>query len=200
MRSVRGGGRGTATRNVRPLMLLCRAPPTSRPNVPVAQVLAAPSVKDFVHIISFLLKATVPNFEFDNKFEDEVPAVLKLLGYPYNISRSSLQSVGAPHAWPPILAALSWLVDLLNYTEAANAAESDAADGFDTDGCSDAQGAARTRVTCAAPATAARPRPPSTASPPRARCASSTATATPSRCASEAAPTRRAARWAATRC
>jgi len=30
------------------------------------QVLSAPSVKEFVHIISFLLKATVPNFEFGN--------------------------------------------------------------------------------------------------------------------------------------
>ena len=31
------------------------------------QMLQAPSVRDFVHIISFLLKATVPNFEFGNR-------------------------------------------------------------------------------------------------------------------------------------
>ena len=67
------------------------------------------------------------------EFEDEVPAVLKMLGYPYNISRSALQSVGAPHAWPPILAALGWLVDLLKYSEAAMDAEGEVDNGFETD-------------------------------------------------------------------
>ena len=35
------------------------------------QILTAPSTKDFVFIISFLLKAAVPNFEFgsNSKFE-----------------------------------------------------------------------------------------------------------------------------------
>lgn len=48
------------------------------------QLLTAPSTKDFVYIISFLLKAAVPNFEFgrDSKFEEEVPSILKVLGYP----------------------------------------------------------------------------------------------------------------------
>lgn len=62
-----------------------------------------------------------------------MPAVLKMLGYPYNISRSALQSVGAPHAWPPILAALGWLVDLLKYSEAAMDAEGEVDNGFETD-------------------------------------------------------------------
>ena len=68
------------------------------------------------------------------EFEDEVPAVLKLLGYPNNISRSALASVGAPHAWPPILAALSWLVDLLKYSEAVQMAESDPNNDWASDG------------------------------------------------------------------
>ena len=103
------------------------------------QMLQAPAVSLFVHIMSFLLKATVPNFEFGGRFEDEVPTVLKLLGYPYAIQRTSLQSVGAPHAWPPILAAISWLVDLLRYSEAAasdsalDSAEGADGEGFDED-------------------------------------------------------------------
>ena len=32
---------------------------------------------------------------------EQMKLVLKALGYPYNISKSALQSVGAPHAWPP---------------------------------------------------------------------------------------------------
>ena len=97
------------------------------------QLLTAPSVKDFVHIISFLLKAAIPNFDFDKKFEEEVPEVLKALGYPYNIPKSSLQSVGAPHAWPPILAALAWLVDLLRYSEAVSAEAEGSDSAFDND-------------------------------------------------------------------
>ena len=60
-----------------------------------------------------------------------MPAVLKLLGYPYNIQRGALQSVGAPHAWPPILASLAWLVDLLSYSELSHAEAEAANDGFD---------------------------------------------------------------------
>jgi kinetochore protein NDC80 len=67
------------------------------------------------------------------EFEDEVPVVLKLLGYPFNIQKTALQSVGAPQTWPKILAALSWLVDLLRYAEAVSEAESDGLDGFDVD-------------------------------------------------------------------
>jgi kinetochore protein NDC80 len=37
------------------------------------------------------------------------------MGYPYNISKTSLSAVGSPHAWPQILGAIAWLVDLLIY-------------------------------------------------------------------------------------
>lgn len=77
------------------------------------QILTAPSTKDFVHILSFLLKSAIPNFKFGPKYEDDVPVVLKALGYPYTISKGALSAVGSPHTWPHLLAALSWLVDLL---------------------------------------------------------------------------------------
>ena len=64
-------------------------------------------------------------------FEDEVPAVLDVLGYPYRIQRGTFQSVGAPHAWPPVLSSLAWLVDLLTYSEVAADAEGGENDGFD---------------------------------------------------------------------
>lgn len=44
-----------------------------------------------------------------NKIEDEVPKILKSLGYPYTISKTTMYSVGSSHAWPAILAALTWL-------------------------------------------------------------------------------------------
>eukprot|EP00954_Amorphochlora_amoebiformis_P023923 1362881-Amorphochlora_amoeboformis.AAC.2 len=89
----------------------------------------APSLKDFKNICSFLFKQMDPNFEFSKNFEDDVKdsqfvhiplhirEMLKVLGYPFTISKSSLSAVGSPHTWPPILAMLCWLIELLNYLE-----------------------------------------------------------------------------------
>jgi len=46
-----------------------------------------------------------------------VPALFKLLRYPFQLSKSSLLNVGSPHTWPSILAALHWLVELLIFQE-----------------------------------------------------------------------------------
>lgn len=53
------------------------------------------------------------------KVEDELPALFKQLGYQFPISKSALSAVGSPHTWPGLLAALSWLVELLQYEEKA---------------------------------------------------------------------------------
>ena len=53
------------------------------------------------------------------KIEDDVPALFKRLRYPFGISKSSLFAVGSPHTWPSLLAALTWLAELLNYEEKA---------------------------------------------------------------------------------
>lgn len=53
--------------------------------------------------------------------QEEVPALLKALGYPFAISKSAMLSAGAPHTWPMLLAALSWLRELLEYDEVAHA-------------------------------------------------------------------------------
>ena len=41
--------------------------------------------------------------------------IFKTLGYPYTISKTSLSAVGSPHAWPQLLGAIEWLVELLTY-------------------------------------------------------------------------------------
>lgn len=46
---------------------------------------------------------------------------LLLPRYPFQISKSNLTAVGSPHTWPSLLAALTWLVELLNYQERAEA-------------------------------------------------------------------------------
>ena len=87
--------------------------------------LHSPTQKTFVSIISFLFKSAIPNFQFTdpNKLADEVQQLLKCLGYPCTIQKSHLTTIGAPNSWPNVLAALAWLVDLINYNERAKEIE-----------------------------------------------------------------------------
>jgi kinetochore protein NDC80 len=81
------------------------------------KMLQIPAARDFQNIITFLFRQLDPQFEFKDKFEDEVVTMFKFLGYPTQISKSNLTAVGSPHAWPNILAATVWLIELLSYDE-----------------------------------------------------------------------------------
>lgn len=96
------------------------------------KLLAAPTGKEFAHIISFMFKQLDPNFRLVGKVEDEVPVMFKRLNYPTNISKTAIQAVGSPHSWPNLLAALVWLVELLNYQRAVDDARAGAG-AFDDD-------------------------------------------------------------------
>ncbi|XP_005042003.1 PREDICTED: kinetochore protein NDC80 homolog [Ficedula albicollis] len=74
--------------------------------------LQSPSIKDFLKIFTFIYKFLCPSYELpDSKFEEEIPKVFKNLGYPFPLPKSSMYTVGAPHTWPQIVAALVWLID-----------------------------------------------------------------------------------------
>ncbi|XP_053169449.1 kinetochore protein NDC80 homolog [Hemicordylus capensis] len=74
--------------------------------------LQAPSVKDFVKIFTFIYGFFCPSYELpDSKYEEEIPRIFKEFGYPFALSKSSMYTVGAPHTWPQIVAALVWLID-----------------------------------------------------------------------------------------
>ena len=81
------------------------------------KTLASPTAKDFTMIVQFLFQQFDPNMKAFGKIEDEVPLFFKRLNYPFQISKSALFAVGSPHSWPAVLAALAWLVELLNYNE-----------------------------------------------------------------------------------
>ena len=84
------------------------------------KTLASPTGKDFATVVQFLFQQFDPTFRIQSKVEDEVPAFFKRLNYPFQISKSALFAVGSPHSWPAVLAALTWLVELLNYIEKAD--------------------------------------------------------------------------------
>lgn len=83
------------------------------------------SSKEFESILTFLLHFIDPSFEFKKKLEEELPSLVKCLGYPFNMSKSALSAIGSPHTWPPLLGFLIWLVDLVKYYELGESMEND---------------------------------------------------------------------------
>ncbi|KAI3425309.1 hypothetical protein D9Q98_009074 [Chlorella vulgaris] len=92
------------------------------------KVLASPTTKDFTNVMLFLYRQFDPVLPKTFKLEEEVPQLYKRLKYPFQISKSNLTAVGSPHTWPSLLAALTWLVELLNYQERAEQARQDVGD------------------------------------------------------------------------
>ncbi|MEQ2250642.1 hypothetical protein ILYODFUR_003037 [Ilyodon furcidens] len=82
------------------------------PGMLSAKTLQSPSTKEFVKMFEFIYCQLDPTFKMPNsKVEEEVPAMLKALRYPFVLSKCSMYSVGAPHTWPQALGALMWLID-----------------------------------------------------------------------------------------
>ncbi|KAM4616164.1 kinetochore protein NDC80 homolog [Polymixia lowei] len=76
------------------------------------KTLQSPSTKEFLKIFEFIYSQLDQTFHMPtSKVEEEVPRILKDLGYPFALSKSSMYSVGAPHTWPQVLGALIWLID-----------------------------------------------------------------------------------------
>uniref|UniRef100_A0A8C9Z888 Kinetochore protein NDC80 n=1 Tax=Sander lucioperca TaxID=283035 RepID=A0A8C9Z888_SANLU len=83
-----------------------------------AKTLQSPSTKEFVKVFEFVYRQLDPNFEMPNlKVEEEVPAMLKALRYPFVLSKSSMYSVGAPHTWPQALGALIFRINKCNFCQ-----------------------------------------------------------------------------------
>jgi kinetochore protein NDC80 len=80
------------------------------------KTLHSPNTQFFVDICQFLVQQLDPNFVFLD-WRIEIPEIFQFLGYPFRIRNQALQNVGSPHAWPTLLAALVWLVELICYRE-----------------------------------------------------------------------------------
>lgn len=87
------------------------------------KTLSRPSTRDFKNIMGFLFRQIDPSYVPSARFEDDVLPFLKMIRYPYPLSRSSLQAVGAPQTWPKVMGAISWIVDTLMYEEETESAE-----------------------------------------------------------------------------
>ncbi|KAK7090203.1 kinetochore protein NDC80 homolog [Littorina saxatilis] len=90
---------------------------TKYPHAISQKLLLSPPSKEFFKIFEHIYCQIDPAFKMGGKMEEEVPRCLKNLGYPFQISKSSMHAVGTPHTWPYLLAALIWLVDLVKFTQ-----------------------------------------------------------------------------------
>jgi kinetochore protein NDC80 len=84
--------------------------------------LISPSVKEFKSITEFLFKQVDPNFPVSEDViaDEDIITMFRQLGYPTPISKSNIVSAGTMHAWPHLMAALTWLIELLSYDEAVS--------------------------------------------------------------------------------
>ena len=74
------------------------------------------ATKEFVNIFNFLYSFIEPGAMVAAlpaaKFEDEAVKLMKGLGYPGNLSKSTFVSIGSQHAWPAVLGCITFLCDL----------------------------------------------------------------------------------------
>ncbi|CAA7395187.1 unnamed protein product [Spirodela intermedia] len=56
--------------------------------------------------------------------EDDLPSILSNLRCPVKLSKSALKAPGTPHSWPPLLAALHWLVQLARFRDYRSSSQS----------------------------------------------------------------------------
>ncbi|KAH8080427.1 phage-related minor tail protein [Aureococcus anophagefferens] len=84
-----------------------------------AAALGRPTGRDFEDMSCFLFTQLDARWARDasRKFDDDFVDMFKRLHYPFGISRTALAAVGTAHTWPPLLAALLWLADLISFDE-----------------------------------------------------------------------------------
>ncbi|XP_038973110.1 kinetochore protein NDC80 homolog isoform X2 [Phoenix dactylifera] len=90
-----------ALRSVNAYLSSFSAPTSLRPPLP--------SGREITDVFRFILaRLDWPLADLD----DDLPALLRHLHCPIKLNRSALKAPGTPHAWPPLLSVLYWLVQL----------------------------------------------------------------------------------------
>lgn len=75
--------------------------------------LRSPTTKDFQNVFAFLVSQSLPySLNPDKTLVDNVTGALRMLSYPYIVSKSALSSVGSSHTWPSLLGVCTWLMHL----------------------------------------------------------------------------------------
>lgn len=71
--------------------------------------------KDFFQIIYFLIKKLDKNFKIENKSEEVIPKIFKIIGYPVAITKTTLFCTNSLQGSSILFNCLYWLVELCLY-------------------------------------------------------------------------------------
>jgi hypothetical protein len=71
--------------------------------------------KDFFQIIYFLIKKLDKNFKIDNKPEEDIPKIFKIIGYPIALTKTTLFCTNSLQGSSVLFNCLYWLVELCLY-------------------------------------------------------------------------------------
>ena len=83
-----------------------------------AKMLTRPSSKEVGNILQFLFRQIDHRFKVNAaQPEMDIAQMFATLGYPFRVTRSSLQAAGSQHTWPVLLGAIMWVLELLKYDE-----------------------------------------------------------------------------------
>jgi hypothetical protein len=74
-----------------------------------------PTYSDFFQVILFLIQKIDTKFQFKGKVEEDIYFLLKVIKYPFLISKSSFYSIATPHTWAILISCLKWITELVTY-------------------------------------------------------------------------------------
>ncbi|KAK8400386.1 hypothetical protein O3P69_003221 [Scylla paramamosain] len=78
------------------------------------RTLLTPTTNDFKDIFNFIYQHLDHSYTLPPRFEEEIPKLLKNIDCPFQLTKSSFVTVGSPHTWPVVLAALAFMVDFVH--------------------------------------------------------------------------------------
>uniref|UniRef100_A0A915BJU6 Kinetochore protein NDC80 n=1 Tax=Parascaris univalens TaxID=6257 RepID=A0A915BJU6_PARUN len=78
------------------------------------KLVRSPTRSDFARMFEFIMLQLDPQYTFQGKIEEEMPRIMRNLGYPVPLKPSTMQTIGAAHTMPHLLGAITWLIDVVS--------------------------------------------------------------------------------------
>ena len=87
------------------------------PNPVTVKAISKPelSTQEILNVFTFLLSFIGAELAHGNEqpVKEDIPNALAYIGYPFSIKKSTIAAINTNHNWPTILAAIRWIVELL---------------------------------------------------------------------------------------
>ncbi|VDM49154.1 unnamed protein product [Toxocara canis] len=81
------------------------------------RLLRCPTKAEFAQMFEFIVAQLDHHYSLEGKIEEEMPRLMRNLGYPVQLKPSTMQTIGATHTMPHLLGAITWLIDAINFAD-----------------------------------------------------------------------------------